>query len=181
MLFRDAIVWKTSKQNTIIMSSTEAELLVLFQIVKKAIFISQLLNVMILKLNELLVVECDNSQTLRLVKEEFMKLSIKLCHVDIHNHWLHQEYAEQQVLFEWTPTKNMIADGLTKMLPPQWHEAFIKLIKIDDITEWIKVEKRMKVLRDKIRLNKAEQPAEMVFLAYKRIKMRGIHQNHHLV
>src|SRR5881396_1347412 len=109
-----------------------------------------------------------------------MKLSTKLRHVNIHNHWLCQEYAEQRVLFEWTPTKNMIADGLTKTLSSQWHEAFVKLIKIDDITEQIKVEKRMKVLRDKIRLNKAEQPAEMVFLTYKRVKMRGIHQNLHL-
>ena len=77
--------------------------------------------------------------------------------------------------------KDMIADGLTKMLPPQWHEAFVKLIKINDITEQIKIEKRMEVLRDKIRLNKTEWPAEMMFLAYKRVKTRGIHQNHHLV
>ena len=163
------------------MSSTEAKLLALFQITKKAIFISWLLNVMTLKLNELLVVECDNSQTFRLVKEEFMKLSTKLCHVDIHNHWLCQEYAEWWVLFEWTSTKNMIADGLTKTLLFQRHEAFIKLIKIDDITEQIKIEKRMEALRDKIRLNKAEWLTEMMFLAYKRVKMRGIHQNLHLV
>ena len=136
---------------------------------------------MTLKLNELLVVKCDNSQTLRLVKEESMKLSTKLRHVDIHNHWLRQEYAERQVLFEWTPTKDMIVDELTKALPLQQHKAFIKLIKIDDITEWIEVEKRMEALKDKIRLNKAERPAEMVFLAYKGVKTRGIHQNLHLV
>src|SRR5436190_12400716 len=50
--------------------------------------------------------------TLRLVTEESMKLSTKLRHVDIHNHWLRQEYAERRVLFEWTPTRDMIADGL---------------------------------------------------------------------
>src|SRR5436190_63233 len=83
----------------------------------------QYLNALMLKLNDPLVVECNNSQTLRLVKEEFMKFSTKLCHVDIHNHWLHQEYAERRVLFDWTPMKDMIADGLTKMLSPQWHEA----------------------------------------------------------
>ena len=77
--------------------------------------------------------------------------------------------------------KNMIADDLTKALSLQWHEAFVKLIKIDDITEQIKVEKRMKMLRDKIRLNKTKWPAEMMFLTYKRVKTRGIHQNHHLV
>ena len=75
----------------------------------------------------------------------------------------------------------MIANDLTKMLLLQQHEAFIKLIKIDNITEQIKIEKRMKMLRDKIRLNKIEQLAEMMFLIYKRVKTRGIHQNHHLV
>ena len=75
----------------------------------------------------------------------------------------------------------MIVNDLTKMLLLQQHEAFIKLIKINNITEQIEIEKRMKMLRDKIRLNKAEQPAEMMFLTYKGIKTRGIHQNHHLV
>ena len=45
-----------------------------------------------------------------------MKLSTKLQHVDIHNHWLRQKNAEQRVLFEWTPTRDMIADELTKAL-----------------------------------------------------------------
>ena len=75
----------------------------------------------------------------------------------------------------------MIVNDLTKMLFSQQHEAFVKLIKIDDIIEQIEIEKRMKMLRDKIRLNKAEWPAEMMFLAYKRVKTHGIHQNHHLV
>ena len=95
MLFKNAIAWKVSKQNTVIMSSIEVKFLVLSQIIKKAIFISQLLNIMILKLNKSLIVKCDNSQTLKLVKEKFMKLSTKLHHINIHNHWLCQEYTEQ--------------------------------------------------------------------------------------
>ena len=52
--------------------------------------------------------------------------------------------------------KNMIADDLTKILLSQQHETFIKLIKINDITEQIEIEKRIKMLRDKIKLNKTE-------------------------
>ncbi len=94
LLFRGAIAWKASKQNTVTISSTKAELLALSQTTKEAIFISQLLKALILKLNKPLVVECDNSQTLRLVIEKSMKLSTKLHHVNIHNYWLHQEYTE---------------------------------------------------------------------------------------
>ena len=133
MLFRDAIAWKVSKQNIVIISSTEAELLALSQTVKKVIFISWLFNALMLKLNELLVIKCNNSQTLRLVRKKFMKLSIKLYHVDIHNHWLCQEYAKWRVLFNWISTKDMIMNELIKALLLQWHETFVKLIKINNI------------------------------------------------
>ena len=75
-----------NKQDTVTISSTEVKLLALSQTVKEAIFISQLLKVLKLRLDEPLAIECDNCQTLRLVIKEFMKLVIKLRHVDIHNH-----------------------------------------------------------------------------------------------
>ena len=113
-----------------------------------------------------------------------MKLSTKLHHVDIHNHWLRQEYAERRVLFDWTPTRDMIVDGLTKALSPQRHEAFVKLIKLDDIMEWIELEKRMKALRDQLQDRKAaESPGkttEMAFLVCRGVKTRGIGLHLHL-
>ena len=75
----------------------------------------------------------------------------------------------------------MIVNKLIKALLSQWHETFIKLIKINNITEQIEIEKRMKTLRDKIKFNKTDRPAEMMFLTYKRVKTCEIHQNHHLV
>ena len=108
LLFKVAIAWNASKQNTVTTSSTKPELLALSQTAKKAIFTSQLLKALTLQLNELLIIECDNSQTLRLVMKESMKLLTKLRHVDIHNHWLCQEYAEWWVLFDWTPTQDMM-------------------------------------------------------------------------
>jgi len=88
LLFEKLIAWKINKQNTIIILSMKAELLALLQTVKKAIFISHLLKVLMLTINESLIIECDNKQTLRLITENFMKLSMKLWHVNIHNHWL---------------------------------------------------------------------------------------------
>src|SRR5436189_3101702 len=55
LLFRGAIAWKANKQNTVTMSSIEAELLALLQIVKEAIFMSRLLKALTLQLNEPLV------------------------------------------------------------------------------------------------------------------------------
>ena len=79
-------------------SSTEAELLALSQTAKEAIFISRLFKAMTLHLNEPLIINCDNTQTLRLITEDTAKLITKLRHVDIHQHWLRQEYAMRRVL-----------------------------------------------------------------------------------
>ena len=141
-----------------------------------------MLTALTLKLNEPLKVEYNNRQTFKLIIKESMKLSTKLRHVDIHNHWLRQEYAERRVLFKWTPTNDMIADGLTKALPRQRHEAFVKQIKLDDISERIQQEKRMEALRDYIRDVKASkaEPTEVVFFALKGVNTRAAVQNLHV-
>ena len=79
----------------------------------------------------------------------------------------------------------MIADGLIKALSPQRHEAFVKLIKLDDITERIELEKRMEALRDQLQARKAaaESPGkttEMIFLVSRGVKTRGIGLHLHL-
>ena len=86
LLFGGPIAWKANKQDTITTSSTEAKLLALSQTAKEAIFVSRLLKAIMLRLDEPLVVECDNLMTLRLVTEESLKLVTKLRHVDVHNH-----------------------------------------------------------------------------------------------
>ena len=99
--------------------STEAKLLALSQTAKEAIFISRLFKAMTLRLNEPLIINCNNTQTLRLITEDTAKLITKLRHVDIHQHWLRQEYAMRRVLFQWKATKEMIVNRLIKALPKQ--------------------------------------------------------------
>ena len=111
MTFGGPIAWRTNKQDTVTTSSTEAELLALSQTAKEDIFMSRLFEVMPLRLHETFIIDCDNTQTLRLIKEDSAKLITKLRHVDIHQHWLRQEYAMTWVLFRWKTTKEMIADG----------------------------------------------------------------------
>jgi GTP cyclohydrolase FolE2 len=95
----------------------EAELLALSQTAKEGIFLSRLFKALSLSLNEPLIIDCDNTQTLCLIKEESAKLVTKLRHVDIHSHWLRQEYNQGRIRLRWKPTSEMITDGLTKALP----------------------------------------------------------------
>jgi len=162
-LFGGPIAWRANKQDTVTTSSTEAELLALTQTAKEAIFLSRLFKAMTLRLHEPLTIDCDNTQTLRLIKEDTAKLTTKLRHVDIHQHWLRQEYAERRVIFRWTPTKEMIADGLTKALQRQRFDNFVRMVGLVDIKERLEAEKRMEVLRDQLIARKRESDPEIVF------------------
>ena len=70
--------------------------------------------------------------------------------MDIHNHWLRQEYTRGSIILRWKPTKDMIADGLTKALPGQRFKDFTVMIGLVDIRERLRVEKRLEELRDQI-------------------------------
>lgn len=97
-LFGGSVAWRANKQNTVTTSTTEAELLALSQAAKEGIFASRLLASLGVNLTKpaarrgpamtpaRVTIQCDNQQTIRLVKAELVQLRTKLRHVDIHNH-----------------------------------------------------------------------------------------------
>jgi hypothetical protein len=151
MLFGGAIAWKANKQDTVTTSSTEAELLAISQTAKEAIFMSRLFKALTLELDEPLVLQCDNRQTIRLVCDESAKLQTKLRHVDIHNHWLRQECMAKRIHMLWKPTADIVADGLTKALAKGKFNEFIRQLKLQDIAGRLEQIKRMEVLREQIK------------------------------
>ena len=84
------------------------------------------------------MIYCDNTQIIRLLTKSDAELNTKLQHINIHHHWLRQEVQEGRIKIDWTPTSSMAADGLTKALPRQRHEAFIKQLNLVNIKERIK-------------------------------------------
>ena len=115
---------------------------------------------MTLRLHEPLIIDCDNTQTLRLIKEDSAKLITKLRHVDIHQ--LRHEYAMNRVLFQWKTTKEMIADGLTKALPRQRFEDFVRIIGMVDIRERLNAENLIEDLKDKLMAKRKAQGKEAI-------------------
>ncbi|RYP56931.1 hypothetical protein DL770_010800 [Monosporascus sp. CRB-9-2] len=136
-LFGGPIVWRANKQDTVTTSSTEAELSALSQTVKEAIFMQRLFRAIGLELDEELVIQVDNRQTIRLVTEEAVRLITKLKHVDIHSHWLREAFATKKINIEWTPTTAMVADGFTKPLGLQKHQELIRLLNLQDVASRI--------------------------------------------
>jgi hypothetical protein len=138
-LFGGTIAWRANKQDTVTTSTTEAELLSLAQAAKEALFLGFLLKELEVELDDTsLQVWCDNTQTISLVNREIATLQTKLRHVDIHNHWLREAAAKDQIHVDYLPTKEMLADGLTKALYGPTFERFRKQIGLVDIEPRIK-------------------------------------------
>ncbi|KAL3712549.1 hypothetical protein TMatcc_001248 [Talaromyces marneffei ATCC 18224] len=135
-LFGGTIGWQANKQDTVTTSTTEAELLALAQGVKEGKYVLRLLLELDIRFQTpTLHVYCDNQQTLGLLEKDAPRLRTKLRHVDIHNHWVRQEVQNGDVQVHYMPTKDMIANGLTKALNRQEHHIFLKQIRVDDIGE----------------------------------------------
>ncbi len=132
-LFGRTVALRANKQNIVTISSTEAELLAISQTAKEAIYLSCLMQALNLVIPEALTIEYDNLQTIRLLFNESMKLQTKLRHVDIHSHWLRQEVQRGLIHIRWVPTKEMVAEGLTKaLLSAQKHDFFVRMTGIED-------------------------------------------------
>ena len=131
-LFGGPIHWKANKQKTVTTSSTEAELLAISTAAKEAIWWNRFFEAIKFNPGHRLEIQCDNKQTIRALEQE--KINTKLRHVDIHRHWMRQEVRKGIIIIRWTPTADMIADGLTKHLPRQRHEAFRRQLGLEELT-----------------------------------------------
>ena len=135
-LFGGAIDWKSTRQKSVTTSSTEAELLALSHASSQIYWWKRFFTSIQLELEEYQV-ECDNQQTIRLLTASSIKLETKLKHIDIHHHWLRQEVQQNKLHLKWIPTTQMPADGLTKALPTQKHQEFVRQIGLIDIQHLI--------------------------------------------
>jgi hypothetical protein len=129
--------WKASKQPTVTTSTTEAELLGMSDAARSLQWWKRFLERIAFKPSHTIALRCDNQQTVTLLTSEHAKIDTKLRHVDIHGHWLRQEVSEGRISIKWVPTARMAADGLTKLLPRQKHEEFVRMMRMEDIQHLI--------------------------------------------
>ena len=131
--------WKATKQPTVTTSTTEAELLGLSDAARSLQWWKRFLGRIHFNPDNTITLRCDNQQTVTLLTSEHAKIDTKLRHVDIHGHWLRQEVSAGRIAVKWVPTAKMVADGLTKILPRQKHEQFVKLLRMEDIQHLVEV------------------------------------------
>ena len=129
-LFNGMIDWKASKQKTVIINFTEAELLAISQAAKKYLWWTRFFESIDFDIKNSAHIQCDNVQIIR----AFININqffTKLRHVDVHRHWMRQKVSKGFININWTSSAATIADGLTKVLPPQRHQQFINQLSLN--------------------------------------------------
>ena len=132
-LYGGCIHYKAAKQKTMTTSSTEIELLSVSSTIKELMWWIWFYKNIGFELDEKYAVYYDNQQMIWLLMMEEPKLITKLKHVDIHSHWLRQEIQQGWVNIEYLETSLIVVDGFIKQLLRQWHEEFVRLLKLVDI------------------------------------------------
>ena len=96
-LFDDLVNWKTFKQKTVIISSTETELLAISTTKKKLIWWIRFFDEISFQLFHTSIIQCDNAQTIRVFLNSTSTYIIKLKYVDVHKHWLSQKIKNRKI------------------------------------------------------------------------------------
>ncbi|KAF1314267.1 Retrovirus-related gag-pol polyprotein, partial [Globisporangium splendens] len=110
------VSWRSKKQRSVALSSTEAECMALSEATQEAVW----LKTFVRELGEntsddpVKILE-DNQGSIALAKNpEFHK---RTKHIDIRYHFVREKVEDGQVVLEYCPTQEMLADIMTKPIP----------------------------------------------------------------
>lgn len=125
-----SISWKSSKQKTVALSSTEAEYMALSDAAKEAIYLKNLLYE-ITGINDCVIMFNDNQGAQKLSSNPVFHERSK--HIDIRHHFIRQCLSDKIIKLVYLSTDKMTADVLTKPLKSSKHNDFVNslgLVKI---------------------------------------------------
>jgi hypothetical protein len=115
-----AITWSLKKQNAVSLSSTKAEYAAMAHAACEAIWLRNLFQELDFIQNEPTTLYGDNTAALAISKDP--QYHTKSKHFDVKNHYI----CENKIHKKYCPTKEMIADILTKALPKPDHQRLIE-------------------------------------------------------
>ena len=113
----NTISWKSKKQHSVSLSTTEAEYMAASDASKEAIWIQDLLEELSLNQKNTALLFQDNQGAIFLEKNKTNKPRTK--HIDIRHHFIREQVDKGRIDIQYCPTNDMVADLLTKPLPDQ--------------------------------------------------------------
>lgn len=107
-----SIAWNSCKQQTVALSTAEAEYMAMASASQEALWLRQLQAELHQSEEEALTINCDNQSAIRLASTDCYKPRTK--HIDIRFHFLREYVIKSVIKFEYVQGCEMVADNLTK-------------------------------------------------------------------
>lgn len=129
------IAWESRKQQSVALSSTEAEYMALTEATKEAVYIRKILNESGIYDNseDPTTIYCDNQGAGKLTRNPVYHARTK--HIDVKYHYVRQAYKRNEIDIQYISTTDMIADVLTKSLATPSHLRCINAIGVKRKTD----------------------------------------------
>lgn len=122
------ISWKSQKQRTVALSSTEAEYMALSEVMKCALYLEGIVAELKLDCLPKIVIYIDNLGAKLLAENPIVQPRTK--HIDIRHHFIRETVRNNRFTLTHVPTEEMAADILTKPLPKIKHQFCVSEIGI---------------------------------------------------
>jgi hypothetical protein len=130
---KGVVSWSSKKQSIVALSSTELEYIAQTHrdTVKKLMWLRAFLGELAAPFVELTTPHCDNQGAIALSKDN--KFHARTKHIDIHYHYIREAIENKNILMQYIPTDDNIADIFTKALPKLKFNKFIKLLGLGSL------------------------------------------------
>jgi hypothetical protein len=121
------ITWKSKKQTTIALSSTEAEYVALSEAAREACWLRNLYNELSYSQEFPTIIKGDNDGSIAMAKnQQFHSRSKHIGDIAIRWHWVRDLVEQKLIEIETCRDPQQTADVLTKALPRPKHNQHIK-------------------------------------------------------
>eukprot|EP00253_Pinus_taeda_P027321 PITA_27321 len=114
------VSWFSKKQSSIALSTAKAEYVAAASCYTQLLWMMQTLQDFQITCTPPISILCDNTSAISISKNPVMHLKTK--HIPIKYHFLREQVLEQKVKLEYVPSKEQVADILTKPLPRETFE-----------------------------------------------------------
>ena len=120
-----AVTWNSKRQQTIALSSTEAEYMALAHTAKESAWIKGILCELGFHSRDTpITIHCDNQSSMNIAKNPIFHSRTK--HIDVRHHFIRERLSMNEIEITYRPTKDMLADVLTKGLGKEKHYRFVE-------------------------------------------------------
>lgn len=113
-VFGNTVSWSSKKQDTVSLSSTEAEYIALAQGSCEAIWLRNLLRDLNIQCDEPTVIYEDNQSCIKVTEEPREHKRMK--HIDVKYNFIRDVIANKHISVKYVPSKLQLADVMTKAL-----------------------------------------------------------------